>query len=107
MQKNVEGLNASVIQWVSGRNDVNLGFLKQLVKATGSHSGPSALDGLACSVFAAVVPTAALFSQILAHVVNFYLDASKAAERTEIVRLVDGHKNAQVMPFIFEALREI
>ncbi|KAH9961421.1 heme peroxidase [Lactifluus volemus] len=101
---NVEGLTASVVHWVSGRNDFSDGFLRQLVEATGSHSGTSALDGLACSIFAAVVPTAALFSQILAHVVNFYLDKSKAAERAEIIRLVDGRKNAQVMPFIFEAI---
>jgi linoleate 10R-lipoxygenase len=107
VQTNVEGLTASVIHWVSGRDDYSEGFLKPLVEATGSHSGTSALDGLACSVFAAVIPTAALFSQILAYVVNFYLDASKAAEREEIVRLVDGRKNVQVMPFIFEALREI
>jgi linoleate 10R-lipoxygenase len=77
------------------------------VDATGSPSGNSALDGLVCSVFAAVVPTAALFSQIIAHVVDFYLDADKKTQRERIVCLVDERKNAQVMPFIYEALREI
>jgi len=102
---NIEGLTDSVVHWVSGKNDNSEGFLRPLVEATGSRSGTSALDELACSVFAAVVPTAALFSQILAYVVDFYLDVSKASQRAEIVRLVDGRKNAQVMPFIFEALR--
>ena len=62
------------------------------------------MDSLSNSLFASVVPTAALFSQIIAHVVNFYLD--KVAQREQIVRLVEEGANAEVLPYIFEALRE-
>lgn len=88
------------------RNDHSDEFLTELVDATGSQSGNSALDGLAGSLLASVVPTAALFSQIIAQVVNFYLDANMAGRREQIVRLAERGANAQVMPFIFEALRE-
>ncbi len=73
--------------------------------ATGSQSSNSALDSLANSLFASVVPTAALFSKVITHVVNFYLD--KVAQREQIVRLVERRANAQVMPYVFEALREL
>lgn len=102
---NVEGITDSVFHWVSGKNDFSERFLNVLVKETGSQSSNSALDGLSNSLFASVVPTAALFSQIIAHVVNFYLDADKAAQRDVIVGLVEKGANAEVMPYVFEALR--
>jgi hypothetical protein len=104
VQANVEGITDSVFHWISGKNDGSERFLNALVKATGSQSSNSALDGLSNSLLASVVPTAALFSQIIAHVVNFYLD--KVAEREQIVRLVEERANAEVMPYVFEALRE-
>jgi hypothetical protein len=76
------------------------------VNATGSKSGNSALDGLVGSLLASVVPTAALFSQIIAQVVDFYLESHVAERREEIVRLAERGANSEVMPFIFEALRE-
>jgi linoleate 10R-lipoxygenase len=106
VQANVEGITDSVFHWVSGKNDFSERFLNVLVKETGSQSSNSALDGLSNSLFASVVPTAALFSQIIAHVVNFYLDADKAAQRDVIVGLVEKGANAEVMPYVFEALRE-
>jgi hypothetical protein len=81
--------------------------LNVLVKATGSQSSNSALDSLSNSLLASVVPTAALFSQIIAHVVNFYLDEDKLTQREQIVRLVEKRANAEVMPYVFEALREL
>ncbi|KAI0265719.1 heme peroxidase [Gloeopeniophorella convolvens] len=105
---NVEGFTDSVLHWVSGRNDHSHDFLKPLVDATGAQAGPSALDGLAASLYAAVVPTAALFSQALTHVVNFYLDADRAAQRAEIARLAElrtPQADAQILPYVFEALR--
>jgi hypothetical protein len=105
---NVEGITGSVRHWISGKNDRSERFLNVLVKATGSQSSNSALDGLSNSLFASVVPTAALFSQIIAHVVNFYLgtdDADKVAQREKIVGLVKEGANAEVMPYVFEALR--
>jgi linoleate 10R-lipoxygenase len=106
VQANVEGITDSVFHWISGKNDCSERFLNHLVKATGSQSSNSALDSLSNSLLASVVPTAALFSQIIAHVVNFYLDADKEAQREQIVRLVEKGANADVMPYVFEALRE-
>jgi hypothetical protein len=76
------------------------------VGATGSQSSNSALDGPAGSILASVVPTAALFSQVIAQVVDFYLDSDQEETREHIVRLTEQGDNAQIMPFIFEALRE-
>jgi hypothetical protein len=101
---NIEGITDSALRWVAGRNDHSDGFLRALVDATGSQSGNSAIDGLAGSVLASVVPTAALFSQIITHVVDFYLDQEDKQER--IIELAENRANAQIMPYIFEALRE-
>jgi len=100
---NVDGITDSVLRWVAGKNDHSDGFLGALVDATGSQSGNSALDGLAGSVLASVLPTAALFSQIITHVVDFYLDKKDKQER--IIELAENRANAQIMPYIFEALR--
>ena len=102
----VESITDSVLRWVTSRNDHSDEFLTDLVGATGSQSSNSALDGLAGSVLASVVPTAALFSQIIAQVVDFYLEEDQARTREHIVRLAEEGDNAQIMPFIFEALRE-
>lgn len=105
---NVEGITDSVLHWISRQNDHSERFLNVLVKATGSQSSNSALDSLSNSLLASVVPTSALFSQIVAHVVNFYLDedkADKAAQREQILRLVEQREHAKVMPYVFEALR--
>jgi len=98
---NIEGITDSVLRWVS--NDHSDDFLRDLVEASGSQSGNSALDGLAGSLLASVMPTAALFSQIIAHVVDFYIGTDKAEQ---IAQLAERRENAQIMPFIFEALRE-
>jgi len=100
-----EGLTDTVLRWVTSKNDHSDEFLTDLVDATGSQSGNSALDGLVGSVLASVVPTAALFSQIIAQVVDFYIDPHKAGTREHIVQLAQQGDNARVMPFIFEALR--
>ena len=107
MQANVEGITDSVLHWVSGKNDRSERFLNVLVNATGSQSSNSALDSLANSLLASVVPTAAIFSQIIVHIVNFYLDADKVTQREQIVRLVEKGENAEVMPYVFEALRKL
>ncbi|KAJ7191786.1 heme peroxidase [Mycena pura] len=44
-------------------------------------------EDIAVALFAEVVPTAAHWSQALAHIVNFYLDDSRAEERAWIVEL--------------------
>jgi linoleate 10R-lipoxygenase len=84
-------------------NDHSEDFLRDLAEATGSQSGNSALDGLAGSLLASVLPTAALFSQIIAEVVDFYIGKDEAKQ---IAQLAEKREYAQIMPLIFEALRE-
>ncbi|KAI0302469.1 heme peroxidase [Russula brevipes] len=90
---NVEGITNSVLRWVTRKNEHSDRFLGALVDASGSQSGNSALDGLAGSVLASVVPTAALFSQIITH-----------DKQERIIELAENRANAQIMPYIFEAL---
>jgi linoleate 10R-lipoxygenase len=103
---NIEGITDSVLRWVSMRNDHTDAFLRDLVEATGSQLGNTALDGLAGSLLASIMPTAALFSQIIAQVVDFYISPDKAEAAEQIAQLAKKRENAQIMPFIFEALRE-
>jgi hypothetical protein len=86
-------------------NDHSDDFLRGLVEASGSHLGNSALDGLAGSLLASVMPTAALFSQIIAQVVDFYIVKDRAEQKTQIAQLAESREYAQIMPFIFEARR--
>jgi linoleate 10R-lipoxygenase len=63
---------------------------------------------LSAFVFAAAVPTAALYSQAIAHIVDFYLDKDKRQARAEIVELAasqDADAAAKIMGYIREALR--
>jgi len=57
---------------------------------------------LAAQIFAAVVPSAALYSQAVSVVVQYYLREDKKAELGEIIKL--GESPA-VMAYVYEALR--
>jgi len=83
------------------------GFLKKLWQSSGKSS--NTYREFASQIFAAVVPTAPVYSQAVATIVNFYLDADKKAEREEIVKLVASkEKDAtdKVMGYVYEALRK-
>lgn len=56
---------------------------------------------LAAQIFAAVVPSAALYSQAVSTVVRYYLREDKKAELGEIIKL--GESPA-VMAYVYEAL---
>ena len=56
---------------------------------------------VAAQIFAAVVPSAALYSQAVSTVVNYYLREDKKAELEEIIEL--GESPA-VMAYVYEAL---
>jgi linoleate 10R-lipoxygenase len=56
---------------------------------------------LAAQIFAAVVPSAALYSQAVSTVVQYYLREDKKAELGEIIKL--GESPA-VMAYVYEAL---
>lgn len=56
---------------------------------------------IAAQIFAAVVPSAALYSQAVSTVVHYYLREDKKVELEEIIKL--GGSPA-VMPYVYEAL---
>ncbi|KIK63913.1 hypothetical protein GYMLUDRAFT_40125 [Collybiopsis luxurians FD-317 M1] len=75
-------------------------FLETLHRDHGNKSA----NELAAALFCQVVPTAAHWSQSVAHVINYYLDASREGAREEIVKLVDEGKTKQAMDLIKTAL---
>ena len=80
------------------------GFLRNLWQAAGKECSPAQF---AAQVFAAVIPTSALYSLSLAHIVNFYLDEDKKAARDKIVELAkseDENASAEIMKYVSEAL---
>lgn len=94
-----------VLGHIAIKNHDSHDFLKRV-----SESGRDlTTEELAAQVFSAVVPTAAPFSQAIAHVVDFYLDDDKRKEREEIVKLASmpGDKEAvgKLMVYVREALR--
>lgn len=85
-------------------------FLKSVYKAehnlTDGSPGHSA-SALAASLFCELVPTAAHFSQAIAHVVNYYLDVEKQLHREDLVKnagLKSKAGDAKVMQYVREAL---
>ncbi|KAK0500480.1 heme peroxidase [Armillaria luteobubalina] len=85
-------------------------FLKTVYNTEHNHTdgtpgyGPSAL---AASLFCEVVPTAAHFSQAIAHVVNYYLDTEKQTQREDLVKnaaLKSNAGDATVIQYVREAL---
>lgn len=61
----------------------------------------------ASQMFAATVPTAALYSQALVNVLDFYLDDDRQSIREKIVNLAQSadDKSAEIMSYVYEALR--
>ncbi|KAK0204782.1 heme peroxidase [Desarmillaria ectypa] len=85
-------------------------FLKSVYKAehnrTDGTPGHSA-SALAASLFCELVPTAAHFSQAIAHVVNYYLDVDRQLHREDLVKnaaLKSKAGDAKVMQYVREAL---
>lgn len=65
---------------------------------------------LAAYIVSALVPTAAYFSQAIAHVVDFYLTDEKKKQRDEIVQLFTliNEENAKnIMTYVYEALHNV
>lgn len=85
----------------------NHAFLKKLWQSSGK--GSSTYREFASQILAAVVPTAPLYSQAVATIVNFYLGADKQVAREDIVKLVASKENDavdKVMGYVYEALRK-
>jgi len=65
------------------------------------------LHDLACSLFSVVVPNAALYSQTIANVVNYYFSDNKRMARDELTQLTkQGTQDAEakVLAYIREAI---
>ena len=73
---------------------------KSLWQALGT-SGKYTRTEVAAQIFAAVVPSAALYSQAVSTVVHYYLQEDKKAELEKIINL--GESPA-VMAYVYEAL---
>lgn len=71
---------------------------KRLRQALGKNDS---CKEVAAQIFAAVVPTAALYSQAVSTVVHYYLREDKKAELGEIIKLGDS---PAVMAYVYEAL---
>ncbi|KZP28015.1 hypothetical protein FIBSPDRAFT_273412, partial [Athelia psychrophila] len=79
-------------------------FLKQLLTVRRTHP-PSQISA---SLFAEVVPTAAVYSKAVAHIVNFYLDDGRARERADIAALAaerTPEAERKIMRYAREAIR--
>jgi hypothetical protein len=69
------------------------------------HDSEPDLTELAAALFTEVVPTAAHWSQAIAHVVNYYLDDSRAQARQEIIELAQTPQgNGKIAAHIRAAL---
>lgn len=78
-------------------------FLKKVVDAAGKDCSHREL---ATQVFAAVVPTAALFAATIASIVDYFLDSNNIAAREDfLAKSSDKDAPGKVMPYIREALR--
>jgi len=82
-------------------------FLETLWQVIGKSQKGSSRE-FAAQVFAAVVPTAALYSQYVVQVIDFYLDDDQRVAREEILRLAtstDENASKRIMAYVYEALR--
>ncbi|TFK37038.1 heme peroxidase [Crucibulum laeve] len=80
-------------------------FLEKVEKSLGKSQVNA---DVAAKVFTATVPSAALYSQAVAHIVDFYLSEDKQSVREEIVKLSaskDKDASSKIMTYAREALR--
>lgn len=81
-------------------------FLNKLWEDHGKGQGSHHWE-FATYLFAAVVPTAPIYSQALSHIVNFYLQDERQAQKEEIVALSkskDKNADVKIMRYAYEAL---
>ncbi|KAF8908079.1 heme peroxidase [Gymnopilus junonius] len=103
-------LSERPLSWIAhfyaSENNQSHTFLRRLWTRFGK--GKSTTHEFAAQVVATVVPTAALYSQALATVVNYYLDNAQEAAREDIVKHANSKENDslnKVMAYVYEALR--
>lgn len=81
-------------------------MVTKLWEAYGLQKGRSPSE-FACQLFTALIPTATLYSQALANVIDFYLDDDKQDIRENIARMARSEKDMSqdIMVYVYEALR--
>jgi len=98
-----DGITQTLSGFWAGRNNSD-NFLRQLLAARRTHPA----DQIAASLFSEVIPTAAIYSKAIAHIVNFYLDDDRKHAREDIARLSTLRtpaSEARVQAYAREALR--
>jgi len=98
-----DGFSETLSGFWAGRNNSD-NFLKQLLAARRTHP----LDQIAASLFSEVIPTAALYSKAIAHIVHFFLRDDQNEARKDIARqstLRTPESEARVQAYVREALR--
>ena len=89
------------IRKITHTNDHSRGFLAELLAAGRGRS----LDELSCSLFSEVIPIAARYSQIISHLVNFFLGDAQRQARHDLLQLMhDPSAGAQVLSYLREAM---
>ncbi|KAG6879814.1 hypothetical protein C0992_011365 [Termitomyces sp. T32_za158] len=100
----ISAINQRAIDYVVESTEDSVRFATQVI-AEFEEPKPTNAE-LAEHIVAALVPTAAYFSQAIAHVVDFYLADEMKKERAEIVQLSNDKENmSQIMTYVYEALR--
>jgi len=65
------------------------------------------MSELACAFFAEIIPSVAVYSQIITNIVNFYLDESQREAREDIIRLTSLQSfdaRAKVLAYLNQAI---
>lgn len=75
------------------------------IKTAGIAIPAASANDLCAYIFASVIPTSALYSRAITHVVDFYLDEDKRAERMEISRLFSLSDSEKILSYVYKALR--
>ncbi|KAH7106072.1 heme peroxidase [Auriculariales sp. MPI-PUGE-AT-0066] len=94
----------TLVHWLVGQDDHAHDFLKNLVKMNTNATA----EELAYTVLGTMVASVPNYGQAAAHVINFYLDEARKAEKEHICRLalrVDDESDKLLTGYVLEALR--
>lgn len=104
----IKGLNGAKFKLVERMKSWKKHDHDEFLKSLNSENSDLENATLAADIFDATVPTAALFSKAIVHVVDHFLDDENKQARKEIVDLFSSKKqdsSAKIMGYVREALR--
>ncbi|KAL6303709.1 heme peroxidase [Sparassis latifolia] len=96
------GIADTVKHWIAGANDHSNHFLAGVLAAANGSSP----EEIAAGIFAEVVATTALYSNALAHVVDYYLDDQRRDKFVQVISSNDKQSEDETVKAVREALRE-